>query len=112
MLALVKLWDEFPDIVASVQRLDDILATETEQNTEKSLDVIPSIRGEVNFENVSFSEKTSINERNSQLENILQNISFCVKPGQTIGVVGSEDSAKEALVNLLSGLYHPGSGRI
>ena len=112
MLALVKLWDEFPDIVASVQRLDDILATETEQNTEKSLDVIPSIRGEVNFENVSFSEKTSINERNSQQENILQNISFCVKPGQTIGVVGSEDSAKEALVNLLSGLYHTGSGKI
>ncbi|BAY86895.1 peptidase [Calothrix parasitica NIES-267] len=112
LLALVKLWDEFPDIVASVEKLDDVLATETEQNTEKSLDVISSISGEVHFENVSFSKRTNINERDLQQENILQNISFCVEPGQTIGIVGTNDSAKEALVNLLSGLYHPRSGRI
>lgn len=112
MLSLVKLWDEFPDMVASVERLDDILATETEQNTEKYLNVIPSIRGQVHFENVSFSERTSKNERDLQQDNILQNISFCVEPGQTIGIVGSDDSAKQALVNLLAGLYHPGSGRI
>ncbi|MDY6898831.1 MAG: peptidase domain-containing ABC transporter [Cyanobacteriota bacterium] len=112
MLALVKLWDEFPDMLASVERLDDVLARETEQKTEKSLAVIPSIRGEVHFENVSFSERTIIGERDLQQGDILQNISFYVKPGQTIGIVGSDNSAKQALVNLLAGLYYPGSGRI
>ncbi|MEM1392414.1 MAG: peptidase domain-containing ABC transporter [Cyanobacteria bacterium P01_H01_bin.150] len=112
MLALVKLWDEFPEIVASVERLDDVLATETEQKTRKSLTAIPSISGEVHFENVSFSERTSIAERDLQQDSILQNISFYVKPGQTIGVVGSDVLAKKALVNLLAGLHHPVSGRI
>jgi len=112
MLALVKLWDEFSDMVVSVERLDDVLATDTEESTQKALTVLPSIRGEVNFENVSYSEGVSIAEPDLQPGNILHNISFYVKPGQTIGIVGSNGSAKEALVNLLTGLCHPGSGRI
>ncbi|MEL6162198.1 MAG: cysteine peptidase family C39 domain-containing protein [Cyanobacteria bacterium J06628_3] len=112
MLGLVKLWDEFPDIIASIEGLDDALATETERKTSESLVKAPSIQGEVHFENVSLSKRASINERDLQQENILHNISFCVKSGQTICIVGNDESAKEALINLLSGLYHPSSGRI
>ena len=47
-----------------------------------------------------------------QQQNILQNISFHVKPGQTIGIVGRSGSGKSTLVKLLGGLYHPDSGHI
>ncbi len=112
MLALVKLWDEFPDILTSVEKLDDVLATESEEKIQRTLTVLPSIRGEVHFENVSFSESGSLNQENSQQGDILQNISFRAKPGQTIGIVGGNGSGKRALVKLLTGLYHADSGRI
>ncbi|MCJ8278927.1 MAG: peptidase domain-containing ABC transporter, partial [Rivularia sp. ALOHA_DT_140] len=112
ILALVKLWNEFPEILTSIEKLDDVLASETEAKIQKALTVLPSIRGEVRFENVSFGDTASIAEGNSQQGDILQNISFCVKQGQTIAIVGDNDSSKNALVKLLSGLYHPNKGRI
>ncbi|MBF2016076.1 MAG: ATP-binding cassette domain-containing protein [Rivularia sp. T60_A2020_040] len=106
MLALVKLWDEFLEVLISVERLDDILATPHRENPQNPLTILPSIRGEVHFENVSFGN------HQEQPENIIQNISFHVKPGQTIAIVGADDSGKSTLIKLLTGLYHPDSGRI
>ena len=114
MLALVKLWDEFPEILTSVEKLDDVLATESEEKTQKAT-VLPPIRGEVHFENVSFSELgigTKLTEESSQQGDILQNISFRVKPGQTIAIVGGNNCGKRALVKLLIGLYRADDGRI
>lgn len=42
----------------------------------------------------------------------MQNITFEVGVGQTIGIVGRSGSGKSTLVNLLQGLYHPDGGRI
>jgi ATP-binding cassette subfamily B protein len=112
ILALVKLWNEFPEILTSVEKLDDVFATESEEKTQTALTVLPPIRGEVHFENVSFSELGSITQGSSQQGDILQNISFRVKPGQTIAIVGGNNSGKTALVKLLTGLYHADSGRI
>lgn len=106
MLALVKLWDEFFELLISVEKLDDVLATPSEKNPRKPLTVLPPIRGEVHFDNVNFRYYQD------DQPNILQNISFHVKPGQTIGIVGQSGSGKSTLVNLLAGLYHPNSGRI
>lgn len=110
MLALVKLWEQFPEILTSVEKLDDVLATESEEKTQKALTVLPSIRGEVHFENVSFSELGITQD--SQQGDILQNISFRVKPGETIAIVGDNNCLKRALVKLLAGLYRADSGRI
>jgi ATP-binding cassette subfamily B protein len=88
VLSLVGLWDEFQEVLISVERLNDVLAAEPEENPQQPLLVLPTIRGDVDFENVSFRYHQD-EERNT-----LQNISFKVKAGQTIG------------------LYHPNSGRI
>ena len=106
VLALVGLWDEFQEILISIERLDDVLTAQPEENPQKQRQTLPPIRGEVYFENVSF--RYSQNEpRNS-----LQNISFKVKAGQTVGIVGKSGSGKSTLVNLLAGLYRPSTGRI
>ena len=105
MLALVKLWDEFLEVLISVEKIDDVLAAPSVES-QKPLTELPCIRGEIDFENVSFSYDDSPSEK------ILQNISFHVKPGQTIAIVGKSGSGKSTLVKLLAGLYHPNSGRI
>ncbi len=106
VMSLVGLWDEFQEVLISVERLNDVLTAEPEENPQQLLLVLPPIRGDVDFENVCFCYKQD-EERNT-----LQNISFKVKAGQTIGVVGSSGSGKSTLINLLAGLYHPNSGRI
>ncbi len=106
MLALVKLWDEFMEVLISVERLDDILATPSAENPQKPLRTLPSIQGEVHFENVNFCNPQDPSQK------ILQNISFHIQPGQTIGIVGASGSGKSTLIKLLAGLYRPDSGRI
>ena len=105
VLALVKVWDEFQEVLISIEKLNDVFACLPEENPQKPLSVLPAIQGEVIFENVSFSY-------NQGERHILQNISFKVKPGQTIGIVGACSAGKSALVNLLAGLYPPSTGRI
>ncbi|MEA5505599.1 cysteine peptidase family C39 domain-containing protein [Halotia wernerae UHCC 0503] len=106
VLALVGLWDEFQEVQISLERVNDILTAEPEENPQKPLVVMPSVRGEVHFDNVSFRYQPD------QERNILQNISFQVKPQQTIGIIGQSGSGKSTVVNLLAGLYSPHTGRI
>ncbi|MGI8503386.1 MAG: cysteine peptidase family C39 domain-containing protein [Hassallia sp.] len=105
VLALVGVWDEFQEVLISIERLNDVFASAPEENLQKPLSVLPPISGEVIFENVSFSY-------NQEQGHILQNISFKVKPGQTIGIVGASGAGKSTLVNLLAGLYPASTGRI
>ncbi|MCX7593855.1 MAG: cysteine peptidase family C39 domain-containing protein, partial [Fischerella sp.] len=106
VLALVALWDEFQEVLISLERLNDVLATQPEEYSQKPLLVLPPIRGDVRFEHVYF-------RYNADAEGYtLQNISFQVKAGQTVGIVGLSSSGKSTLVNLLAGLYRPTSGRI
>ncbi|BAY36589.1 cyclic nucleotide-binding protein [Nostoc sp. NIES-2111] len=106
VLSLVSLWDEFQEVLVSVERLDDIFSTQPEEIAENSMLVLPPIRGEVTFENVNFRYSADDDR------NILQNLSFVVQPGQTIAIVGRSGSGKSTLVNLLQGLYYPTSGKI
>ncbi|MBR8836725.1 MAG: peptidase domain-containing ABC transporter [Stigonema ocellatum SAG 48.90 = DSM 106950] len=106
VLSLVRLWDEFQEVLISMERLDDVFAAQPEESPQKALLVLPPIQGDVHFENVSFR----YNE--DDMRNTLQNISFKVKAGQTIGIVGTSGSGKSTLINLLAGLYRPQTGRI
>jgi HlyB family type I secretion system ABC transporter len=105
VLALVRVWDEFQQVLISIEKLNDVFGCATEENLQKPLSVLPPIQGEVIFENVSFGY-------NQGEPHILQNISFQVKPGQTIGIVGASGAGKSTLGNLLAGLYPPSTGRI
>ncbi|MDV2993509.1 MAG: Leukotoxin export ATP-binding protein LtxB [Chroococcidiopsis sp. SAG 2025] len=106
ILALVNLWYELQEVLISVERLDDVFTAQPEESPEKPLLVLPRLRGDVRFENVTFRYDPE-DDRNT-----LQNISFEVKAGQTVAIVGRSGSGKSTLVSLLQGLYHPNKGRI
>jgi ATP-binding cassette, subfamily B, bacterial HlyB/CyaB len=106
VVALANLWDELQDVLISVERLDDVFESRPETSSEQSLLVLPTLRGHVRVENVSFR----YNE--DEEKNTLQNISFEARPGQMIAIVGRSGSGKTTLANLLEGLYLPNHGRV
>ncbi|MDJ0674146.1 MAG: cysteine peptidase family C39 domain-containing protein [Calothrix sp. MO_167.B42] len=106
LLAWIGLWDEWQEILISLERVQDVWGTATQENPQQPLTVLPSLQGAINFTNVSF--RYHANDE----DNILNNISLTVQPQQTIGIVGPSGSGKTTLVNLLTGLYPPTSGHI
>ncbi len=64
-----------------------------------------STHGEVEFRNVSF-------QYTAGGRNVLNNISFHIRPGMRVGVVGPSGSGKSTLVNLLTRFYDPTNGAI
>ncbi len=106
VLALVNLWDELQEVMVSVERLNDVFLAQPEESPQNPLLVLPPLRGEVQLENVTFRYNQE------QERNTLQNISFQVRAGETVAIVGRSGSGKSTLVSLLQGLYHPTSGRI
>lgn len=65
---------------------------------------LPDIRGQVDFRHVWFSYEDD--------QDILKDISFSVKPGETIALVGATGSGKTTIVNLISRFYNLKSGTI
>ncbi|MBW4497728.1 MAG: ATP-binding cassette domain-containing protein [Oscillatoria princeps RMCB-10] len=106
VLAVVNLWDQMQEVTISVERLNDVFEAQPEEIPGQQMLSLPRLRGEVRFENVTFSYSPQ------QERNTLQNISFEARPGQTIAIVGRSGSGKSTLVSLLQILYRPDSGRI
>jgi ATP-binding cassette, subfamily B, bacterial HlyB/CyaB len=106
ILSLVGLWDEFQEVLIAVERLNDIFVTEPEESPGKPMLVMPPIRGEVKFEDVTFHYDQA------EDRNTLQNLNCTVSVGQTVAIVGRSGSGKSTLVKLLQGLYYPTKGRI
>lgn len=106
VLALVNLWDELQEVSISIERLDDVFATAPEETSDRPRMVLPSIRGDIRFDNVTF--RYDANDERP----ILQNISLEISAGQRVALVGRSGSGKSTLVKLIQGLYKPDSGTI
>lgn len=90
--------------MVSYQRISKIITEEREDLGFDALPPVTSIQGAFEFQNVSFAYHGS--------EAVLHDISFSVKPGQTVALLGSTGSGKTSLVNLLPRFYDYTSGSI
>ncbi|MGR3277341.1 ABC transporter ATP-binding protein [Acaryochloris marina NIES-2412] len=90
--------------IVSAERIIDLLNVEPEVRNTKGAIAAPSFQGAIQFENVSFAYHDH--------QTTLQNLSFKVKPGQRVALVGPSGSGKSTLVSLLLRLYDPDSGCI
>jgi HlyB family type I secretion system ABC transporter len=103
---LIDLWDDFQEIVISLERLNDVLGSPPEQDlTPNSRQSLPRIKGLVEFDQVSF-------RYSAEGPAVLDRVSFTVQPGQTLAIVGRSGSGKTTLSKLLLGLYLPTDGRV
>ena len=89
--------------MVAAERVFSILETEKEIEDEGTLERT-SIEGAISFEKVHFSYIPE--------EEVLHGISFSIKAGETVAIVGATGAGKSTLINLLSRFYEINSGRI
>jgi subfamily B ATP-binding cassette protein HlyB/CyaB len=105
VLRLAQIWQDFHQARLSVARLGDILNTAPEPAFNPSRTALPSIRGDISFQHVTFRYKVDGPE-------ILRNVSLDIPAGQMIGIVGPSGSGKSTLAKLAQRLYVPETGRV
>ncbi|MCJ7723729.1 MAG: ABC transporter ATP-binding protein/permease [Anaerolineales bacterium] len=89
--------------LSSARRILELMNRENNLD-QNSTGYADAMRGEIEFRGVSFSYQEG--------ENVLQNITFKVKPGQTIAIVGQTGAGKTSLVKLINRTYDATAGRV
>jgi len=95
-----------PRSSVSANRINEVLETEAKIKDKKETKKFDSDKkGLVEFKNVSFKYPDADTE-------ILENISFTAKPGQTTAIIGSTGSGKSTVVNLIPRFYDVTGGEL
>ncbi len=105
MMTMTRIFTMYSKGIASANRIDEVLNAENEIVTcEKS--EFPDIRDDahIRFDKVSFSY--------NQNKRIVKDISFSLKKGQTLGIIGATGSGKTTLIYLLMRFYDVSAGCI
>ncbi len=101
---LAKVYNKINAAVAASERVFDLMDQKHEREEEETLLALAPIQEEITFQGVSFgygSDKLN-----------LKNVSFTVKKGESVAVVGSNGAGKSTLVSLLLRLYDVNDGAI
>ncbi|KYC37680.1 ABC transporter ATP-binding protein [Scytonema hofmannii PCC 7110] len=104
---LSLVWNQLQEIFISVERLNDVLKTAPEEDLLSSpRKPLRKLQGHIRFDNVTFRYHPESDT------NVLENLSFEIKPEQMVAVVGRSGSGKTTLSKLILGLYPPTSGKV
>jgi len=90
--------------MAGAERIFEILDIEPDIKDRPDSIVMPKIKGDVSFKNVTFGYDEG--------QQVLKDVSFEVKAGQTIALVGSTGAGKTTVVNLISRFYEVTEGEV
>ena len=90
--------------MVSLRRIKEVLDTEPDVQFNSNASAAPE-KGSIEFDNVSFTYPDGDKPT-------LKNISFKVKPGEMVGIVGATGSGKSTLAQLIPRLYDPTEGMI
>lgn len=96
--------------MSSARRILELIQRETKLDQNAS-GVTSDLRGEIEFRNVSFHYPTPA-EGGAGGDNVVENISFKVKPGQTVALVGQTGAGKTTLVKLINRIYDVSEGQV
>ncbi len=134
MRGIAMLYNQLQSALAGAERIFQTLDVEPTVTDRPGAPPLEEIRGEVEFDNVSFSydapppttpvstrtgngrgptmSRTAQEEEGPPQEMVLQNISLYAKPGATIALVGPTGAGKTTIVSLLSRFYDVDKGAI
>ncbi|MBH1942515.1 ABC transporter ATP-binding protein [Mobilitalea sibirica] len=104
IMNLSNFYNQLITNITGAERIFDILDTKPDIADAGDVIDLPQIKGEVRFDHVSFAY-----DEDTQ---VLNDVSFKVKPGETIALVGPTGAGKTTIVNLISRFYDVQEGHI
>lgn len=101
---LANQYNTFLSAIAGAERVFEVLDEDEEEKDEGNAIELTDIRGEIEFDHVSFGYE--------QGSNTLSDIQFHVAPGQTVALVGPTGAGKSTIVQLISRFYDSDEGKL
>jgi subfamily B ATP-binding cassette protein MsbA len=102
MRDLSKMTDGYAKAAASYERIKDLLTTDYQIQDLPGARSAPALRGDIEFDRVSFSYEPG--------HPVLKRVSFNILSGQVAGIVGPTGAGKTTIVSLLARFYDPEAG--
>jgi ATP-binding cassette subfamily B protein len=103
MLTMISIF--LPRAAVSANRINEVLASEPLITDSEKAEKLENVKGTVCFDNVNF-------RYDGADEDVLHNISFTARPGQTTAIIGSTGSGKSTLINLIPRFFDVTEGSI
>ncbi len=100
---LSQLYSDLQSTVASLEKVFAVLDTESDRADSPNARDLQDLRGDVQFDHVSFAYGEDV---------VLDDVSFRIKPGETLAIVGETGAGKSTVVKLLSRFYDPTGGAV
>lgn len=104
IMNLSNFYNQIITNISGAERIFEILDTPSSIQNEAEAEELPPIRGEVTFEDMTFSYDNTVD--------VLKHVSFHINPGETIALVGPTGAGKTTIVNLISRFYDADNGRV
>lgn len=104
MFQVVGIGTQISEALAGLERTREVMRERPEDEDPRRTAPLPSIRGEVSFENVSFSYEPG--------KTVLHEVSFESRPGTVTALIGPSGSGKSTIIGLISAFYVPTEGVI
>ena len=101
---ITKLSTRFSRATVSIERINSILETEPDIQDSPDAVMVNQLRGDIAFENVTFSYVDG--------KKILNDVSFRIMPGERVALVGASGAGKSTIANLIIRLYDPQEGAV
>ncbi|MBZ0302216.1 MAG: ABC transporter ATP-binding protein/permease [Anaerolineae bacterium] len=98
--------------MAAVDRVFEVLDESPEIRDKASASNLQKVEGCVEFHNVSFAYPQTETDDEANRGPVLNNVSFCVEPGEKIALVGPSGSGKSTIASLIPRFYDVDSGSI
>lgn len=108
IMNLSNFYNQIVTNISAAERIFDILDTDPDITDESNAIELPEVEGAVEFSHVSFT----YDEGTEAETKVLEDVSFSVKPGETIALVGPTGAGKTTIVNLISRFYDIQKGKI
>ena len=104
IVQMSNIGSQLTEAFAGLDRTEEIMNMQTEDDGSVRVKKINKIDGEVKFENISFGYEED--------KEVIKNISFESKPGSVTALVGSSGSGKTTIAGLVASFLNPDSGKI